>query len=123
MNSVILTGKMTKDFAVSVAGGKKILKGSLAIEKKISKEKKEELKSKGYPTANFPRFTIWCSEAQADLLTANVTKGDKFTIDGFYQTGDYTDKNGKKVYTVEVNVQDFEFDFKEKQDEIDELEI
>jgi single-stranded DNA-binding protein len=122
MNSVVLAGKLAKDFTVNVAGGKKILKGSLIIDKKIGKELKEKWKNEGKSTANFPRFEIWCSEAQADLLTAHVAKGDKLMVDGFYQTGDYMDKNGKKVYTQVVNAQDFEFDFKEQKDD-DDFEV
>jgi hypothetical protein len=42
MNNVILSGKMVGDFKIQTVGDKMVAKGTLAVEKKISKDKKEE---------------------------------------------------------------------------------
>lgn len=121
MNSIILTGKLKDDFKVQSVGDKKVAKGTLIVDKNMSKDKREEAKSKGYSTADFPQIEVWGSEAKINLLTQNVTKGDKLTVDGSFQTGSY-EKEGKKTYTTVINVSDFEIEFKKKEN-FDDIEI
>ena len=115
MNSFTLNGKIKDDFKISKVGDSNVAKATMIIDRKMSKEKKEDAKSKGYPTADFPRIEIWGSDAKIALLNDNVKKGDKILVKGYYKTGSYT-KGDKKVYTTIINVTDFDIDFKPKTD-------
>ena len=46
---------------------------------------------------------------QTELLEKYVSKGQQLAIEGRIQTGSYTNKDGVKVYTTEVVVEDQEF--------------
>lgn len=124
MNSFTLSGTLMNDFEVKEVGDKKVAKATLIVRKKISKAKKEELESKGYPTADFPKIEVWGSSQKIEMLAHNVMKGDRLECDAFMQTGKYQNKEGRTVYTTVFNVQDFDFTFKPKEDDaIDEMEI
>ena len=45
----------------------------------------------------------------AELLTQYCGKGSKISIRGSLQTGSYDDKDGKKIYTTDVMVNEIEF--------------
>lgn len=122
MNSFYISGTLMNDFKVSDVGEKKVAKGKLIIKKKISKAKKEELESKGYPTADFLPIEVWGSAQKINMLTHNVMKGDRLECDASMQTGKYQNNEGKTIYTTTFNVQDFDFTFKPKE-EIEEMEI
>lgn len=122
MNHVILTGKVKDDFKVNSVGDKKVAKATLIVDRKLSKQKKEELKSKNQQTADFLPIEVWGSEVRINMLTDNVKKGDKITIEGAIITGSY-EKDGKKNYTTSVQVSDFEFEFKQKTGNFDDIEL
>lgn len=53
-----------------------------------------------------------------EFAEKHVSKGRKYAIEGRIQTGSYTNKEGKKVYTTEVICERFEFcDSKNQQEE------
>lgn len=123
MNSITLSGTLMNDFEVREVGEKKVAKATLIVKKKISKAKREELESKGYPTADFPKLEVWGSSQKIEMLAHNVMKGDRLEVDAFMKTGKYENKEGKTVFTTVFDVSDFDFTFKPKEDEIDDLEI
>lgn len=123
MNNFYISGTLMSDFKVNDVGDKKVAKSKLIVKKKISKTKKEELEAKGYPTADFLPLEIWGSETKINMLSHNVYKGDELSCVASMQTGKYTNKDGNAVFTTVFNVSDFDFKFKPKEDEIDDLEI
>jgi len=123
MNNFYIAGTLMNDFKVSDVGDKKVAKGKLIVRQKISKAKKEELEAKGYPTADFLPIEVWGSSQKIEMLAHNVFKGDDLSCLASMQTGSYTNKEGVKVYTTTFNVSDFDFKFKPREDEIDDLEI
>lgn len=56
--------------------------------------------------ADFPRFIAW--EKKAEIIEKWCHKGTKLLIEGHIQTGSY-EKEGKKVYTTDVIVDNLEF--------------
>lgn len=56
--------------------------------------------------ADFPRFVAW--DKKAELIEKYCHKGMKLAIRGHIQTGSY-EKDGKKVYTTDIVVDDIEF--------------
>ena len=53
----------------------------------------------------------------AELLDKYVKKGNKVAISGRIQTGSYTNKDGKTVYTTDVVAERVEFIESKKQEE------
>lgn len=102
MNKVLLVGRLTKEPSVRYTSGSQataVAKFALAVERKI--------KIKDQPTADFLNCVAFGKSAEA--LEKYVKKGMKVGIEGHIQTGSYTDKEGKRVYTTDVVVEAWEF--------------
>lgn len=107
MNKVILIGRPTGDPEMRfIAGsGMAVVAFTIAIDKELSKQKKEEFKAAGKPTADFPRCKALGKTAE--FCGNHVAKGKKVAVIGHIQTGSY-EKDGRKVYTTEVFVEKVE---------------
>lgn len=107
-NVVVLIGRLTRDpdLRYLPGTGTAVTKFGLAVNRDLSKAKKEEMESKGYPTADFINITVWgkMAENAANFLV----KGRLVGIQGRIQTGSY-DKDGTRVYTTEVVASNVEF--------------
>ena len=102
MNKVILLGRLTRDPEVRYSQGENataIARYTLAIDRRFRQE--------GQPTADF----IGCVAfgRQAEFAEKYLRQGTKIAIVGRIQTGSYTDRNGNKVYTTDVVVEEQEF--------------
>ena len=62
-------------------------------------------KDKDKPLTDWFNVVAWGD--QAELVMANVKKGTKVIISGRFQTRNYDDKDGKKVYVTELMQDDF----------------
>lgn len=102
MNKVILMGRLTADPEVrTLPGGEHtIAYYTLAVDRKVAR-------NNGQTTADFIRISAW--DKKADFAERYLKKGSKILVTGRIQTGSYTDKDGKKVYTEEVIAEDQEF--------------
>ena len=95
MNTVILLGRLTADPDIrSTRDGKAVASFTLAVDRYKD-------------GADFIRCQAW--EKRADFCEKYLKKGTKIAIRGRIRTGDYTDKDGKKVYTTDVVIEDIEF--------------
>ena len=57
-------------------------------------------------------------DKKAELIADNFKKGSLIAISGHMKTGSYKDKDGKTVYTTDVEVEDFNFlESKDKQEQ------
>lgn len=102
MNRVILLGRTTKDADVRYSQGDKpmaIASITLAVDRKYRKE--------GEQSADFINCKAFGKIAE--VIEKYVTKGTKIAIVGRIQTGSYTNKDGQKVYTTDVMIEDLEF--------------
>lgn len=102
MNKVILTGRFTKDPDVRYSNGEKttaVARFTLAVDRRSKQE--------GQPTADFIRCIAFGKTAE--FFERFGHKGTKFLIEGRIQTGSYTNKDGQKVYTTDVVVENTEF--------------
>jgi len=107
MNKVIITGRWTKDPDVRYTQGDEpmaIAKGSIAVDRKG--------KDKG---ADFPSVVAFGKIAEH--IGKYYHKGMKTNIVGHLQTGSYEHKDGYKVYTTDVFIDEIEFG-ESKNDEI-----
>ena len=102
MNKTILIGRSTKDADVRYSQGDKpmvIARISLAVDRKFKQE--------GQPTADFINCIAFGKTAE--VIEKYVTKGTKIAVVGHIQTGSYTNKDGQKVYTTDVVIDELEF--------------
>lgn len=99
MNKVILIGRLTKDPEVRHDTQNPVATYTLAVDRKFKQE--------GKPEADFIRCVAW--NKNADFVEKYLKKGTKICIVGHIQTGSYTDKDGKTIYTTDVNVEEHEF--------------
>ncbi len=108
MNNVVLIGRLTADPDLRyIPSGTAVSKFTLAVNKDLSREKKQEFESRNQPTADFIRVTVWGRAAEncANFLV----KGRLVAVQGRIETGSYDDKDGKRVYTTEVVANNVEF--------------
>lgn len=103
MNSVNIAGRLVRDPELRVTGdGLSITRFTLAVDKQLSKEKKEEMEAKNQPTADFINCVSFGK--QADFIQRNTSKGGRVGVSGRLQTGSYQAKDGSKRYTTDVVV-------------------
>ena len=112
MNSVILIGRLTKDPELRFlpVNGTPVSTFSIAVDKQLSREKKQELEAKGQPTADFINIVVWGK--QAENCANYLAKGRLVAIQGRLQSRSYDAKDGTKRYVTEVvagNVQFLEW--------------
>lgn len=102
MNNVQLIGRLTgiPDLRF-LQSGMQVVRFNLAVDKMLSKEKKEEAKAKNQPTADFISCVAWGK--LAETISNYTQKGSKIGVTGRIQTGSY-DKDGQKVYTTDIVV-------------------
>lgn len=94
MNKVILMGRLTAD-----PEKKGAVSFTLAVDRRFKKE--------GEQAADFIR--IVCFGKLGDFAEAYLRKGTKILVEGRIQTGNYTNKEGQKVYTTDVIADNIEF--------------
>lgn len=100
MNKVLLSGRLTKDAEIRNADSdKKVARCTLAVNRDFKKE------GDG-PNADFIGLVAF--KNQAKFLEKYGKKGTKFIVTGRIQTGSY-DKDGTKIYTTDVIVENLEF--------------
>lgn len=90
---------------------------TLAVNKNLSKDKKEEMEAQNKATADFPRIVVWGK--MGENASRYLKKGSQCAIDGAIQTGSYEDNNGNRVYTTDIVAQHVEFLSKLTQDDTD----
>ena len=102
MNKVILMGRLTRDPDVRYSAGESataVARYTLAVDRRFKRD--------GDATADF----IGCVAfgRQAEFAEKYLRQGTKIAITGRIQTGSYTNREGQKVYTTDVVVEDQEF--------------
>ena len=100
MNKVVLVGRLTGDPETrSTQGGTTVTRYTLAVDRRFKRE--------GEQTADFIPCVAFGKAAE--FAEKYFTKGMRVAIDGRIQTGSYTDKEGRKVYTTDIIVDGQEF--------------
>ncbi len=117
MNKVILIGRLTRDPELRYTqSNQAVCTFTLAVDKKLSREKREEAEAAGRSTADFPRIIVWGK--MGENASRYLFKGSQCAIEGRIQTGSYQDKeSGKTIYTTDIVADNVEFLSKKVQDE------
>lgn len=109
MNNVVLIGRLTRDPELRYLpnSGTPVANFSLAVDKQLSKEKKQEFETKGQPTADFINIVVW--NKPAENCANFLAKGLKVAVQGRLQSRSYEAKDGTKRYITEVVAERVEF--------------
>lgn len=103
MNKVILMGRLTRDPEVRYSQGENaaaIARYTLAVDRRFNRNGEEN-------TADFINCVAFGKSGE--FAEKYFTKGIKVVVTGRIQTGSYTNKDGIKVYTTDIVVEDQEF--------------
>lgn len=106
MNKVILMGRLTRDPEVRYSQGERamaIARYTLAVDRRGRRGSQDD----GGQTADF--ITCVAFDKAGEFAERYFHQGTKIAVSGRIQTGSYTNKEGQKVYTTEVIVDDQEF--------------
>lgn len=102
MNKVILMGRLTRDPEVRYSGGDNattVAKYSLAVDRRFKRDNE--------PSADFINCVGFGKTAE--FAEKYFRKGMRICVVGRIQTGSYTNRDGQKVYTTYVVVEEQEF--------------
>jgi single-strand DNA-binding protein len=106
MNKVVLMGRLTRDPEVRYSQAAEplaIARYTLAVDRRFSRKNADN----GEQTADFINCVSFGKTAE--FAEKYYKKGIKIAVSGRIQTGSYTNKEGAKVYTTEVVVEEQEF--------------
>jgi single-strand DNA-binding protein len=99
MNKVNLIGRLTREVETRYSGETAIARYTLAVDRRFKKD--------GEQTADF--ISCVAFGKSGEFAEKYLKKGMKIAVSGRIQTGSYDDKDGKKVYTTDVIVEEHEF--------------
>lgn len=106
MNKVILMGRLTRDPEVRYSGAAEplaIARYTLAVDRRFSRRNSgsDEQTADFIPCVAFGKA--------GEFAEKYFKQGTKIAVSGRIQTGSYTNKDGNKVYTTEVIIEEQEF--------------
>ena len=102
MNKVILMGRLTRDPDIRYSTGENstaVARYTLAVDRRFKRDSEQ--------TADFINCVAF--GRSAEFAEKYLHQGTKIAITGRIQTGSYTNRDGNKVYTTDVVVEDQEF--------------
>lgn len=102
MNKVMLLGRLTRDPEVRYSQGESslaIARFSLAVDRRFKRDNEQ--------SADFINCVTFGKTAE--FAERYLKQGTKIATCGRIQTGSYTNKEGQKVYTTEVVLEEVEF--------------
>ena len=102
MNKVILVGRLTRDPEIRYSQGANamaIARFSIAVDRRFKRE--------GEPDADF--FNCSAFGKQAEFVERYLKQGTKMVVVGRIQNDNYTNREGQKVYSVQIMVDELEF--------------
>ncbi len=109
LNNVVLIGRLTRDPELRYIpnSGTPVATFTLAVDKQLSREKRQEFESKGQPTADFINIVVW--GRPAENCANYLSKGLLAAVQGRIQTRSYDGNDGIRRYVTEVVANNVEF--------------
>lgn len=100
MNKVELTGRLARDPEIRYTnGGSSVASFTVAVDRRFKRD--------GEQSADFIPCTAFGKTGE--FVEKYFTKGSGIELSGRIQTGSYTNRDGKKVYTTDVIVEEVGF--------------
>ena len=101
MNKVFLVGRLTRDFDLRYgANNTAVARTSIAVDRQVSNQNGER-------EADFINIVAFGN--RAETMKKYLTKGSQIAISGRIQTGSYDASDGRKVYTTDIVIEEFQF--------------
>ena len=100
MNKCVLMGRLTRDPEIRVNNDKTVARFSIAVDRRFKRDGDDQ-------TADFINCVAFGKTAE--FVEKYAHKGTKFVVEGRIQTGSYTNKDGVRVYTTDIVVEQLEF--------------
>ena len=101
MNKVFLVGRLTRNPELRYTSSNlATMRCAIAVDRQFVREGEE----RGADFINIVAFGN-----RAETMNKYLTKGSQIAVDGRIQTGSYDGQDGKKVYTTDVVVENFQF--------------
>ena len=103
MNKVILMGRLTRDAEIRYSQGESataIARFSLAVDRRFRRDGDDQ---------NTDFINCVAFDRAAEFAEKYFRQGMRVSVSGRIQTGSYTNKDGMKVYTTDVIVEEQEF--------------
>ena len=103
MNKVILIGRLTRDPEIRYSQGSEqmaIARYTLAVDRRQRRDNNGQ-------TADF--INCICFSKNAEFAEKYLRQGIKIAVVGRIQTGNYTNKDGQRIYTTDIIVDEHEF--------------
>lgn len=103
MNKVILMGRLTRDPDIRYTQNENstaVARYTLAVDRRFKRDGEEQ-------SADF--ISCVAFGKSAEFVEKYLRQGIKIVVIGHIQTGSYTNKNGQKIYTTDVFVEEQEF--------------
>lgn len=100
MNKTILIGRLTRDPDIRYTNGDKpvcIARYTLAVDRRVKKDGEADF----IPCVAFGK--------SGEFAEKYLKKGTKIAVTGRIQTGSYTNRDGQKVFTTDVVIEEQEF--------------
>ena len=102
MNKVVLVGRLTRDPEVRYSQGDSataVARYTVAVDRRFKRDNE--------PTADFIPCVVF--GRSAEFAEKYFRQGMRVLVSGRIQTGSYTNKEGQRVYTTDIIVDDQEF--------------
>ena len=102
MNKVILLGNLTRDPEIRYSQGEKqiaVARFSLAVNRRFAND--------GETNADF--FNCTAFGKTAEFVEKYFRQGSRMSLVGRIENNNYTNKNGEKVYSVQIMVEEVEY--------------
>ncbi|MBU5481868.1 single-stranded DNA-binding protein [Blautia sp. MSJ-19] len=102
MNKVILMGRLTRDPEVRYSQGDNataVARFTLAVDRRIKRDNE----------ASVDYINCVSFGRSAEFAEKYFRKGTKIVVAGRIQTGSYTNKDGQKVYTTDIVIEEQDF--------------
>ena len=108
-NVVVLVGRVVSDPELKYLpnGGVPVTNYTLAVDRGLSKQKKQEAESKGQQTVDF--INIVTFNKPAETVANYMRKGCLMAVEGRLQIRNWKDQEGKTRYNSEVITNNFQF--------------
>lgn len=109
LNKVILIGRLVRDPELRYTqSNQAVCTFTLAIDRKMSRDKREEAEASNRQTADFPKVIVWGK--MGENASRYLNKGKQCAVEGRIQTGSYQDREtGKTVYTTDIVADSVEY--------------
>ena len=101
MNKVFLVGRLTRDPDLRYGSSNNaVMRTSIAVDRQFTNQSGER-------ETDFINIVAFGN--RAEVMKKYLTKGSQIAVSGRIQTGSYDGQDGKRVYTTDVIIDEFQF--------------